>query len=162
MQREFTATAYILHDKKILLIFHPKFHKWLPPGGHVEKNETPPEAAKREVKEETGLEIELIKQENIWMNYSNTKSIERPYLCLLSQSPPHQDKPPHEHIDNIYLARPLPNSPTALLENCRWFSLEELAQLKAGIDIFQDTLDIIQHLTTSVQNDQTKPLLLNL
>jgi len=67
---------------------HPKLKKWLPPGGHVEENESPPEAATREVKEETGLEITFIKQENIWIEKWNAKSFERPFLCLTEEIPP--------------------------------------------------------------------------
>ena len=56
--RQFTATVYILFLEKVLLHRHAKLGKWLPPGGHIEQDETPPEAARREVKEETGLDIE--------------------------------------------------------------------------------------------------------
>jgi 8-oxo-dGTP pyrophosphatase MutT (NUDIX family) len=51
MERHFTTSVYILHEGKVLLLFHPKLQKWLPPGGHIEKDESPPEAAKREVME---------------------------------------------------------------------------------------------------------------
>ena len=64
MLRQFTATCYVIKDDKVLLIYHKKFKKWMPPGGHIDPNETPPEACRREVFEETGLEIEIIKQSN--------------------------------------------------------------------------------------------------
>ena len=38
---------------------HKKLDVWLYPGGHVEDTETPDEALVREVKEETGLDIEI-------------------------------------------------------------------------------------------------------
>ena len=63
MRRQFTATVYILHEFKVLLIFHRKLFKWLPPGGHVDENELPSDTAIREAREETGLEIELVSQE---------------------------------------------------------------------------------------------------
>lgn len=51
-------------DKKILLIQEKgqAWGSWCIPGGHVEKNEIPIEAAIREVKEESGYGIEIIKQ----------------------------------------------------------------------------------------------------
>lgn len=47
-------------EKKILLVHHKKLNKWVQPGGHIEEHEDPEQAAIREVKEETGLEIELL------------------------------------------------------------------------------------------------------
>ncbi|NGX59357.1 MAG: 8-oxo-dGTP diphosphatase [Chlamydiae bacterium] len=83
MQRQFTSTCYLILEEKFLLLFHHKHQKWLPPGGHREPNETPPETARREVLEETGLEIEFIHQENIWVEEWNAKSIPRPFSVLL-------------------------------------------------------------------------------
>ena len=97
--REFTATVYILNENQVLLHFHKKLKKWLPPGGHLEKDETPPECAIREAKEETGLDIALIRDERLWVDRWNATSFERPFLCLLENIPAYQDLPPHQHID---------------------------------------------------------------
>ncbi len=146
MERHFTATAYIIDQGKILLLIHPKLKKWLPPGGHTEPNETPPECAKREAKEETGLEIALLRQENLWLDFWNASSIERPYLCLLENIPAHGDKPPHQHIDMIFLAKPVGGT---LLPHARWFSLEEVEQLIDDDEIFGETKTAIRHLLAS-------------
>ncbi len=145
IEKHFTATAYIIDQGKVLLLMHPKLKKWLPPGGHVELNETPPDCAKREAQEETGLEIELIQQENLWLNFWNASSIERPYLCLLENIPAHGDKPAHQHIDMIYLAKPLRGT---LLEGVRWFTLDEVEQLTDEEEIFAETKTTIRHLLT--------------
>ena len=55
MIRHHTATGFIVYREKILLHYHPKVREWLPPGGHIEKNEDPLEAIVREINEETGL-----------------------------------------------------------------------------------------------------------
>ena len=39
---------------------HKKFNKWTPPGGHIEENETPADAVKREFLEELSVNIEII------------------------------------------------------------------------------------------------------
>jgi len=145
MDKHFTATAYILDQDKILLLKHPKLQKWLPPGGHVEENETPPECAKREALEETGLEIEFLRQENLWLEFWNAKSIERPYLCLLENIPAFKDKPEHQHIDQIFLARPIGGILKAQ-EEIRWFSLTEVEELTGDDEIFVETKTTIRHI----------------
>lgn len=149
MERQFTSTVYIIHNEKVLLIYHKKLLKWLPPGGHMHPNETPPEAAKREAKEETGLDVELIPQENIWIERWNAKSFERPFLCLLEEIPSFADKPAHQHIDFIYVAFPV----GGLLEEnkeetdgLRWFSLSEVENLRSDDEIFQETQETIKYL----------------
>ncbi|MGA8164932.1 MAG: NUDIX domain-containing protein [Waddliaceae bacterium] len=149
MERESTATVFILEDKKALLIFHRKFQKWLPPGGHIAPNETPAEAARREAKEETGLEISLIAQENIWITKWNAKSFERPYLCLLEEVPAYHNVPAHQHIDFIYVGRPAGGRLRQNREETagiRWFTLEEIKNLVPGQDIFAETVEIIEQL----------------
>ena len=42
MTLHFTVTTYILDPPRVLLLNHPKYGKWLPPGGHLEPGETPP------------------------------------------------------------------------------------------------------------------------
>ena len=46
---------------ELLVIFQKKWNCWVFPGGKIEANETPEEAAKREVFEETNLIIEDLK-----------------------------------------------------------------------------------------------------
>lgn len=149
MEKEFTATSYIIDGDKFLLVYHHKLQKWIPPGGHIEKNETPAEAARREVLEETGFEIEFIKQENIWLHYPNASSFERPYLCLLENIPPYKDRPAHQHVDFVYVARPLSNMNDELPENCCWFGLDDLKKLEPEVEIFQEVLDTIHSILSS-------------
>ena len=59
--RHFCASAFVIDPitKKILLVFHSKFRKWVQPGGHIEGDEFPEETVKREVFEETGVAYEI-------------------------------------------------------------------------------------------------------
>ncbi|MCI0382040.1 MAG: NUDIX domain-containing protein [Chlamydiae bacterium] len=156
-------TSYILNQNKTLLVYHPKFCKWLPPGGHLEENEIPPEGAKREVLEETGLFIEFILQENIFIHEHNAVSVPRPYLCLLEEIPSFKDKPAHQHIDLIFIARPIGGEIRKdLMEQglLRWFSLEDVENLKEDSEIFKETKEVIFHLfATKIDEKSEKALL---
>lgn len=147
MKKEFTASVYILEEQKVLLIFHRKLGKWLPPGGHVEEDETPPQAARREALEETGWEVEFILQENTWVNCWNASSFERPYLCLLEEIPPYKDHPAHQHMDFVYVAKPVRFNPIeSPQEQMQWFTWEELQTLEPDVLIFKETLQVLRHL----------------
>ena len=59
--RHITVTGFIVNKSSTLLHWHNKVKEWLPPGGHIETNEDPVEALNREIYEETGLKIDIIK-----------------------------------------------------------------------------------------------------
>lgn len=152
MKKDFTAAVYILFEEKILLLYHKKLKKWLPPGGHLEPNETPPEAARREVREETNLEINFLRQENVWVNRWNANSFERPYLCLLEEIPAHGTTPAHQHIDFVYLAEPIdPQNTFSSDTEIKWFRKIDLETLIPDVDIYIETLEIITHLFESIK-----------
>ena len=57
--------AYIVRDGRVLLIkrgFPPYRGFWCFPGGGTKKDEDPREACVREVKEETGLDVEVLEE----------------------------------------------------------------------------------------------------
>lgn len=51
-------------DWKVFLILHRSAHHWAFPKGHAMADETPLETAKRELKEETNLEVVRVLQES--------------------------------------------------------------------------------------------------
>jgi 8-oxo-dGTP pyrophosphatase MutT (NUDIX family) len=48
------ASGVVISEGRLLTIYHPHLRRWLQPGGHLEDNERPDEAALRETLEETG------------------------------------------------------------------------------------------------------------
>jgi ADP-ribose pyrophosphatase YjhB (NUDIX family) len=99
--KHFTASALIIDNNKVLLIRHKKLNVWLYPGGHVEDNENPDETLLREVKEETGLEVEIIsdRDDSLADKKNDVSSLHIPYtfLCELVGD--------HYHNDLIYLCK---------------------------------------------------------
>ncbi len=64
MKHRISAGAIVIHEQKILLVNHKKdghYDFWVAPGGGVKGTETTEQTAIREVKEETGLDISVLK-----------------------------------------------------------------------------------------------------
>ena len=59
-------------DNKLLLTHHKLSGLWIPPGGHVDENELPIEAAKRELKEELNIELPLLKPNPLFITVTET------------------------------------------------------------------------------------------
>lgn len=149
--RELTATVYIVEEKKFLLIHHPKYKKWMPPGGHVEENETPAEAARREVEEEAGLKIEFLAQEKVEFKAKGVVQIERPFFCFLYDVPAYKDIGPHQHIDMIFLARPAGFANQKAEEECCWFTFEEMQNLEKNKEIFPEIIEIVAAINRNIK-----------
>ena len=120
---DFTVGAFIVHEDKVLLRMHDKYKMWLDVGGHIDLGEDPIEALYREVKEESGLEIELLTEAKLFSN--DTKDLPMPQFINR-----HRTGDDHEHVDLIYVARAKttdikPDASEADTE-FHWFTSDEL------------------------------------
>jgi len=127
MERHFVATGYVVRDGKTLLLYHKKLKMWLPPGGHIDEGELPEEAVLREIREETGLEAEIISpRRQPHPADGKVRYLHVPSHVQLEDIP---GNPPHQHIDLIFYCRASDGEP-ALSERehdgMRWYSIEQL------------------------------------
>ncbi len=147
MQRHFTATAFVIDSKKrVLLLWHKRLQRWMPPGGHVDEDETPEEAAKRECKEETNLDVEIVGEETpdlFERNPEEGRMLKKPIALLLENIPasPEWSEEEHQHMDFLYIARPLNETDAReMMKNesngMRWFTKEEIGKLDERTEIF--------------------------
>jgi ADP-ribose pyrophosphatase YjhB (NUDIX family) len=103
VKRHFTATAFVVDRDKTLLHWHRRLQQWMPPGGHLLPDEDPVTGVLREIREETGLEAELLPLTRTF-DFSDPQQLPAPYTILLEDIPETDD--PHQHIDLIYFCRP--------------------------------------------------------
>lgn len=138
MQRHFTASAFIVDStRRVLLLWHRKLNRWMPPGGHIDEHETPEDAARRECKEETGLDVEIIgdTQRDMFLdNPAEGRMLKKPFAMLLENIPAHNGKAAHQHMDFVYRARLIDETQMLTLDtregvDIRWFTIEEIEKL---------------------------------
>lgn len=136
--RHFCASTFVVNpeNKKLLLVKHKKYNKWLQPGGHIEDNETPEETAIREVYEETGIKTTLI-----GTHFPREDDLIRP-LGIQCNRKENGDR----HIDIIYFGKPNnPEDPLKLSDESSdigWFSRHELEEMAVFPDV-KITMDYI-------------------
>ncbi|MEO8538204.1 MAG: NUDIX domain-containing protein [bacterium] len=129
IERHHTATAYVVAADRTLLLWHHKLRMWLPPGGHLEANEDPVQAALREALEETGLEVEVIPPSNLLV--VDAPQVVPPPAVILIEDIVRADQPFHQHIDHVYFTRALTrvNFASPIPHGMhRWFMAAELAR----------------------------------
>lgn len=124
--RDFTVSAIIVHKEKALLHSHKKLGIWLPVGGHIDRDELPQEAALREIKEESGLEVILYNPDK-QVDMIDAKQLIRPAHLLLEDI-----KQGHQHIDFVYYAiadifdvKPQDGE----TKDLKWFTADEINEL---------------------------------
>ena len=127
MKLDLTISAIIVHNAKVLVLFHTKLQKWLFPGGHIEPNETPDDAVIREVMEETGLDI-------IFLHTSPpaNASDEKQHLHIPFWANVH-NVGDHDHYCSFYLCTPVDAKKAHAAEGqeIRWVTAAELETLNA-------------------------------
>ena len=85
LKKEKSCGCIILKDGKVLLIYEKIGQYWGFPKGHIENNETEIETAKREVKEEVGLDVEIDKEKRYELNYITDKGIDKTTVLYIAK-----------------------------------------------------------------------------
>lgn len=99
---DFTVSAFIVHEDKVLLHFHKTLQCWMQPGGHIELNETPDEALWREIEEESGLKrTDLTLIETATQKVPKASGAQK--MLLPFDINVHSIDDTHRHIDLNYL-----------------------------------------------------------
>jgi len=144
--RHFTATVYIVNDGATALHQHKRHDSRLPPGGHIDRDELPHEAARREVREETGQVPTLLHDTR---ELSSAESLPRPYHTLLYDINTCDETVGHQHIDFIYYG----TVPTRQIDPddgekqegaWEWYSIADLREERVSEDVTELGTEAIQ------------------
>lgn len=140
--RDFAVAVFVVDQGRVLLLYHAKLAKWLPPGGHIEPNELPDEAAVREVWEEAGIRVQLVGEKALPI--SEPRQLVIPRGVQLEKI-----APDHEHIDFVYFAVPVDGTelkPNQEATEIGWFDAQALARLPLTDEIRQWTRKALAEL----------------
>jgi len=146
MRREYPETpipgvaAIVLDDDRVLLVRRgrePAKGRWSLPGGVIELGERSAEAVVREVREETGVEVEPIRVVAIYDPIVRDEEGKVRFHYILLE----------------YLCRPIRGEPKPSSDvlDARWFHLRELAY----IDISPGTRRLIEKVAQTYKGDKT-------
>ncbi|WP_336359122.1 NUDIX hydrolase [Haladaptatus sp. ZSTT2] len=128
--RHFTSTVYIVNDGATALHDHKHLDMWLPPGGHIDRDELPHEAAIREVKEETGLDVTLFAKRT-GASSPTVEPLPEPAHLQLADVNVYDEHVGHQHIDFVYFGRVEHRDITpedGEIETWHWFTKDELRE----------------------------------
>jgi len=139
-----TATVFIKDQYgKFLLIWHPRWQRWMPPGGRCEPGEPDFIAAMREVKEETGIEFEF---DITTLLVGEAALLPTPFAVQQELFPDNQIY----NADSLYYVCVRGNSPKVTTEGSakyRWFRADEIASMTAAV-VFPD----VRHHLIAIAN----------
>jgi 8-oxo-dGTP pyrophosphatase MutT (NUDIX family) len=143
--RHFTATTFVVRDGRVLLHRHPKQNLWLPPGGHIERDELPHEAARREIEEETGLRIRLHSE-------AEAVALAREMECGVVPQPAfiliEDINPYHQHIDLTYFALVEGDEEAAVSgSGFEWFALDGLEMEGVPVNVKEGAKRAIEYFS---------------
>lgn len=128
---DYAGDVFIVNEGAVLLRLHDKYDLWLPPGGHVELDEDMVEAALREAKEETGLEVRLLGTAPEAADEGERE------LLLPRFINRHPVSDTHEHISFIYFGvsdtRDLAPAEGEKTDGFKWFTKEDLLDPSSGV-----------------------------
>ena len=127
MEFSILVKGFVIKEDKLLIVrrsskeeFNPE--QWVLPGGHVEEGEKIEEAVVREIKEEVGINIDVIKINSVWKFKAKEKELEFigvTFLCSAKENSIklNEEIGSYEWID---LTKQLPDLPKSIIKeiNC--------------------------------------------
>jgi 8-oxo-dGTP pyrophosphatase MutT (NUDIX family) len=142
---DFTVETFIVNGDAVLLRKHDKYGIWLAVGGHIEPDEDPVEAAVREVKEETGLDVQIAGETLSFDGKAEGREVTPPRFINR-----HNVNETHEHVAFVYFAlsrsREVQQGQDEQSDDIRWCTKEDLKELPLKKHIRYYALEALKEL----------------
>lgn len=164
--RHFTATVYVVNDGATALHEHPRLGIRIPPGGHVGRDELPHETARREVREETGLDATILDERDASESRAESgttsesdaetsitapagRELPRPRHQMLYDVDVLDGEVVHQHIDHVYYATVpsrdvTPQDGEAAADTWEWFTAPDLRASNLEPDVVALGIEAIE------------------
>lgn len=123
----YVVNFVIVKDNKVLLEQDLKIG-WKLPGGHVEENEEPTDAVKREALEELNINVDFLSKRLFFLSES-VRSLHVPFETFVHQV--EKDRSlniPHKNVGLVYLVTTNEEPTNSESQNIKWFTKDELEQ----------------------------------
>lgn len=138
---DLVVAGYIMHQNKVLLIHHKKLDLWLGVGGHIDENETPDQALLREIKEEIGIDVEILNQSNMPLVGKIKSNLATPFYVNV------HSVGDHDHCCFFYICKAI--NPEQLqrnkeLKNFDWFTKDDLNKELVPADVKNQCLKALE------------------
>lgn len=114
-----TGSAIVVGPRGVVLLRHKRLGFWLQPGGHLDPGETPWQAALREAREETGLDVAFGD-----IDHGIDHDIDRAGIPQLAHVDVHAGGRGHTHLDLRYVVEggtSDPDPPVGESQEIGWF-----------------------------------------
>ena len=131
MNYEICCGSVVFNDNKVLIIKHKYGHISFPKG-HVEGNETEEETAIREVKEETGIDIEITSNKKYYVQYENDNNSSEKVTYFIGKMIGGKLNPQVSEISSCYFEDEKKVSDLITYDNDREMYLDVLNDIKKG------------------------------
>jgi ADP-ribose pyrophosphatase YjhB (NUDIX family) len=122
----FTASSFVLSEDRteLALIFHPKFQRWLQPGGHIEPEDGDIlTAAMREIEEELGITALSVVGEGL-------------FDVDIHEIPARKNEPAHKHFDLRFCFISAERTFTGELE-ASWVPLTRVSAIESDASVMR-------------------------
>jgi 8-oxo-dGTP pyrophosphatase MutT (NUDIX family) len=157
--RHYTGTVYVVNGGATALHDHRKLGIRIPPGGHVDRDELPHEAALRECREETGLEATIITRDDPGPTTGGGRPLPQPRAQMLYDIDVVDGRVAHQHVDHVYFAtapsREIdPADGEAGADVWNWYSETDLRESDVGEDVQRFGIEAIHEAERFDASDQ--------